>query len=122
MAIRFLDEDEARELIAQGQVWRPELKDEVKPRVHYLNLPKRFIAGTLYEPVEEEVVIGATATLTGADGRTYTTLTDSYGDFWFEGIDGGVYDLKIESEGRVKLFSALDATTQDINLGDIPLP
>ena len=122
LAIRFLDEAEAEGLVARGEVWKPELKDEVKPRVYYLNLPKKFIAGTLYEPVEEEVIIGATATLTGAGGTTYTTETDSYGDFWFEGIDDGVYDLKIESEGRVKLFSTLDTATRDINLGDIPLP
>ena len=43
----------------------PSSKTSVKPRVYYLGLPKKFIAGTLYEPVEEEVVIGATATLEG---------------------------------------------------------
>ena len=120
-AIRFLDEDEAREFIAQGQVWKPELKDEVKPRVYYLNLPKKFIAGTLYEPVEEEVVIGATATLKGADGAALTTETDAYGDFWFEGIDEGVYSLELKSGGKVKTFAGLDTTAADINLGDIPL-
>ena len=65
LAIRFMDEDEAQELIAAGEVWKPELKDAVQPRVYYLNVPKKFIAGTLYDPVEEEVVIGAVATLKG---------------------------------------------------------
>jgi tetrathionate reductase subunit B len=123
LAIRMLDEDEAeaQELIAQGQVWKPELKDEVKPRVYYLNLPKKFIAGTLYEPVEEEVVIGATATLKAADGTVLSTETDSYGDFWFEGIDDGVYDLELKSGAKVKAFTGLDTNEHDINLGDIPL-
>ncbi len=120
-AILFLDEDEAQELIAKSEVWKPELKDEVKPRVHYLNLPKKFIAGTLYEPVEEEVVIGAAATLKSADGRLLSTQTDNYGDFWFEGIDGGVYDLELKSGDKVLSFTGLDTTELDINLGDIPL-
>ena len=119
--LRMMDEDDAKALIAQGQVWKPELKDQVKPRVYYLNLPKKFIAGTLYEPVDEEVVIGATATLKAADGTVLTTETDSYGDFWFEGIDEGVYDLELEHGGKVKSFAALDTTEKDINLGDIPL-
>ena len=34
-----------------------------KPRVYYLNIPKKFIAGTVYDPVEKEVIIGATCTL-----------------------------------------------------------
>ena len=45
-----MDEDEAKELIAKAEVWKPELKDEVKPRVYYLNLPKKFIAGTALRP------------------------------------------------------------------------
>ena len=53
--------------------------------------------------------------------RCYTTETDSYGDFWFEGIDDGVYDLELKHGGKVKAFSGLDTTERDINLGDIPL-
>ena len=67
LAIKFMDEDEAKELIAKAEVWKPELKDKVKPRVYYLGLPKKFIAGTVYDPKEEEVVIGATVTLKGAE-------------------------------------------------------
>ena len=46
LALRFMDEDDAKDLIAGAEVWQPELKDTVKPRVYYLNVPKRFIAGT----------------------------------------------------------------------------
>ncbi len=59
LAIKLMDETEAKELIAKAEVWRPELKDKVKPRVYYLGLPKKFIAGTVYDPEEEEVIIGA---------------------------------------------------------------
>ena len=43
----------------RAEYLKPERKAKDKPRVHYLNLPKRFIAGTVYDPVEKEVIIGA---------------------------------------------------------------
>ena len=68
--LKLLDEDdpETKALLAKAEVLKPELKDQTKPRLYYLGLPKKFIAGTLYEPAEEEVVIGAQATLRAADG------------------------------------------------------
>ena len=57
-ALRFGEESEFADLIAQAEVMRPELG--TRPRVYYLNVPKKFIAGTVYDPVEKEVVIGAT--------------------------------------------------------------
>jgi sulfite dehydrogenase (quinone) subunit SoeB len=120
LAIKWMDEAEAKALIAKGEVWKPELKKEVEPRVYYLGLPKKFIAGTVYDPKEEEVVIGATCTLKGA-GKTYTVDTDAYGDFWFEGLPDGTYDLEITSGKKAKKFAGLDTAEKDINLGDIPL-
>ena len=117
----FMDEEEAKDLIAQAEVWKPELKDEVTPRVYYLGLPKKFIAGTLYDPEEEEVIIGAACTLTAAGGTKLTTETDAYGDFWFEGIEEDTYDLELAYQGKTKRFAGLDTTQEDINLGDIPL-
>jgi tetrathionate reductase subunit B len=120
-ALRLMDEADAKELMAKAEVWRPELKDKVQPRVYYIGLPKKFIAGTVYDPKAEEVIIGATCTLKAKAGKTLTAETDAYGDFWFEGIDDGVYDLEIKSGAKVKTFAGLDTTELDINLGDIPL-
>ena len=72
-------------------------------------------------PQAEEVLIGATVTLTAAGGQTLTAQTDAYGDFWFEGIDDGLYDLEIKSGKKTKKFKGLDTTVADINLGDIAL-
>ena len=119
--LKMMDEDEAQELMAKGEVVPGNFQSDAKPRVYYLGLPKKFIAGTLYEPVEEEVVIGATATLKAADGTVKTTETDAYGDFWFEGIDDGVYSLELAAAGKTLAFADLDTTEADINLGDIPL-
>jgi tetrathionate reductase subunit B len=124
LALRMLDEDdpETKALIAQAEVWKPERKDQDAPRVYYLNLPKKFIAGTVYDPVEEEVFIGATATLRNvATGDTCTVETDAYGDFWFEGLKDAAYDLELKADGKAKTFTGLDTTAADINLGDVPL-
>jgi len=122
LALKFMDEDEAQELIKDAEFWMPQLSDQTQPRVYYKNLPKKFIAGTLYDPIEEEVVIGATATLKDTEsGETCTVQTDAYGDFWFEGISDGIYDLELASEGKKVQFSGLDTTAADLNLGDVPL-
>jgi Fe-S-cluster-containing dehydrogenase component len=119
-AIKFGEEEDFKAQIAKAEVLKPDLK--CKPRVYYLNIPKKFIAGTVYDPVEKEVVIGATCTLTGPKaGKKATATTDGFGDFWFQGLADGVCSLKIEAKGfAAKSFDKLN-TEKDINLGDIPL-
>ena len=50
-----------------------------------------------------------------------TEETDSYGDFWFEGLEDGVHDLAIRHGDRSRDFAGLNTAERDINLGDIPL-
>jgi hypothetical protein len=117
-----MDELEAQKLVTKAAVWKPELKNKVKPRVYYLNLPRKFIAGTVYDPVEKEVVIGAICTLTESrGGNEHTVKTDNYGDFWFEGLKDGKYNLKIKKGKKTKSFTALNTAERDINLEDIAL-
>ncbi len=116
-ALRFLEEAEAKELIGEAELLHPA---DQKPRVYYNNVPKKFIAGTLYDPAKKEVVIGASLTLK-SNGSTWTTTTDGFGDFWFEGLEMGSYDLEITASGFApKAFAAL-STEQDVNLGDVAL-
>ena len=115
-ALKFGEEAEFKDLIAKAEVLNPEYG--LKPRVYYLNLPKRFIAGTVYDPVAKEVVIGATCTLSG-DG-TATATTNGFGDFWFEGLKVGTFSLKIEAAGKTKTMRGI-STAKDVSLGDIPL-
>jgi tetrathionate reductase subunit B len=117
LALRFIEHAEAQELIKNAVLLHPE---EQKPRVYYLNIPKKFIGGTVYDPVKKEVVIGATCTLTG-DGRSITATTDGFGDFWFEGLEVGRYSLEIAAKGfSSRSFDAI-STEADVNLGDIAL-
>ncbi len=122
-ALLFMDEDEAKKkkLLSKAEVWMPELKKKLKPRVYYLNLPGKFIAGTLYDPKKKEVIIDAECILTDEKGKTKTVKTDSYGDFWFEDLKDGVYDLDIKNSKKKKAFKKIDVTTEDVNLGDIPM-
>ena len=117
-AIMFGEEEELADQIAGATVLQPEAG--AKPRVYYRNIPGRFISGTVYDPVEKEVIIGAVCLLTSAN-HAVETFTDTYGDFWFKDLPAGKYDVTIKAEGfEGKYFSALD-TAKDVNLGDIPL-
>jgi Fe-S-cluster-containing dehydrogenase component len=121
-ALRLMDEDEAKKLISKAEVWKPELKKQVKPRVYYLNLPGRFIAGTVYDPKAKEIIEDADCVLTdAATGKTCSIKTDNYGDFWFEGLGEGEYSLQITKGKKKETFKKLDTTQEDINLGDIAL-
>jgi tetrathionate reductase subunit B len=121
LAIKFMEESEAEAqgLIKGSEAIKAERKTSDKPRTYYMNLPKRFIAGTVYDPVEKEVIIGATVTLT--EGKnTLTAKTDNYGDFWFEKLKVGKFNLTIQKGKKAKEFKAI-STEKDVNLGDIPL-
>ncbi|MFP4642397.1 MAG: 4Fe-4S dicluster domain-containing protein [Dehalococcoidia bacterium] len=117
-AIRFGEESEFSDEIADSETLKPELG--IKTRVHYSGLPTtRFVAGTVYDPDEQEVLIGATCTLTG-EGETLTQETNHWGDFWFEGVTVGAYSLTIEANGKSTTIDDID-TTKDVGLGDIAL-
>jgi hypothetical protein len=88
-------------------------------RVLYKNLPKRFIAGTVYDPVSKNVVVGAKCTLTGDKG-TYSETTDGFGDFWFEDIEAADFTLKIEKDGKTKTIE-VSTVEKDRGLGDVAL-
>jgi len=115
-ALKFGDKSDFEDISGRAEILKPEAKS--KPRVFYLNIPKKFIAGTLYDPAAREVIIAAECTL-NSGGKEIKTLTDNYGDFWFEGLDTGTFMLRIESNGKRMQIGPID-TEKDVNLGDIP--
>jgi tetrathionate reductase subunit B len=119
-AIKFGEESEFKALIAKAEIMKPELG--TKPRVYYLNVPKKFIAGTVYDPKAKEVIIGATCALSGSKlSKAITVNTDAFGDFWFKNLPDGKFSLTISAASFMpKKFDNLN-TEKDINLGDIPL-
>jgi Fe-S-cluster-containing dehydrogenase component len=117
-AIKFGEESEFKELLRKAEVMHPEF--QAKPRVYYLNIPRKFVAGTVYDPQEKEVIVGAACTLSGG-GKKRSATTNGFGDFWFEGLDVGGYSLKIEAKGFAAKSVEAISTEKDVNLGDIPL-
>jgi Fe-S-cluster-containing dehydrogenase component len=119
-AMKFADESELKDLIEKADA--RSYKDGLKTNVHYLNLPKKFVAGTLYDPSEKEVVIGAKCVLTDTEsGEAVTGETDNFGDFWFRGLgDNRAYSLKLEKDGKSIAIDDI-STEKDVNLGDIAL-
>ena len=117
-ALMFGEEEDLADWIEGAAVLQPETG--CAPRVYYRNIPGQFIAGTVYDPVEKEVVIGARCLL-NSGGKRWETRTDEYGDFWFNDLPVGLFDLSIQTPGyEPKLFRDL-RTRECVNLGDIPL-
>jgi hypothetical protein len=101
----------------EAKTWHSEYGLDTK--FYYKNLPKKFIAGTAYDPTTKEVVIGATCTLTG-NGGNYNATTDDYGDFWFKNLEDGTYTLTINGDGK-SYTQAVDVTEAAKSVGDVAL-
>lgn len=119
-ALDFGEEEELKQVIDGAEIIEPERK--TRPRVYYRGLPKTFIAGAVYDPSQDECVEGAIVALASREGNEkWTASTDEFGDFWFEGLKGGVYSLSIDKDGyepyRIESVSA----EKDVNIGDIAL-
>jgi hypothetical protein len=106
--------------LSKAEPLLPESK--TKPRVFYIGLPKRFIAGALYDPEKDECIQGAKVTVTDNEtGEKQSTFSDDFGDFWIEDLRVSTFSLRIEKEGRpVKEILSI-GTDRDVNMGDIEL-
>jgi Fe-S-cluster-containing dehydrogenase component len=122
-AFIFGEEEDLKDLIARAEPLKPAIAAKVKPRVYYIGLPKKFIAGALFDREADKCVEGATVTATNSQtGKQYQTTSDNYGDFWLKGLEDGIYALVIEKAGcQTQTFGPVDVTRKDINVGDIAL-
>ncbi len=120
-ALRFGEVADFADFIKEAEFINPGAK--TKSRVYYKNLPKKFVGGTLYDPVEKEVIIGAECILKDEDsGKTFKTETDNFGDFWFRGLeDDHTFTLTLKKFALTKTIEKI-RTDKDLSLGDIPMP
>jgi Fe-S-cluster-containing dehydrogenase component len=121
-ALAFVDLDdprsEATKLWSTGQALAPEL--ELKPRVKYLAIPKRFVAGAVLLKDRDECAENAKVTLTGRK-KKQTVKTNNFGDFEFEGLgEGEAFTVKVEYPGYAPQTFEVQTKT-DVYLGDILL-
>ncbi|MCI9629055.1 MAG: oxidoreductase [Eggerthellaceae bacterium] len=121
-AILFGDEEDFADMLKDAEDLRPELA--TKPRVHYLNKPKRFLAGEIADLEEEEVLIGADIVLTNLEtGEKLTCKSDEFGDFWFKQIEAADYSIDVTYEGYMPrhVVDFISTKDKDLNVGTIAM-
>ena len=119
-ALRFGDEEDFADEIAAAD--RSELELATGARVYYLGRHKRFVAGTVVDLQINEVLIGARATALGNGGDVVATATtDDFGDFMFEDIEAGPYEIRVEADGYASRAVPADASERDASLGVIEM-
>ena len=87
--------------------------------VYYKALPQTFIAATVYDPVEMEIVEGAKVTAVSAED-SFEATTDRWGDFWFKEIPAAEYTVTISKDGKEKVLE-VSTLEKDQGLPDIAL-
>lgn len=121
-ALRFGDEKDFADEIARAESIMPERAEADKPRMYYLNLPKRFIGGVVVDLEQDEVIIGATVTLENLEtSEVSVTETDEFGDFWFHQIPAAPHRVYVEAESYLTRAIEVDTTDEDKNTGPIEL-
>lgn len=117
-ALRLVDEDELSALSDAAQV--AEELQGLGSHVHYLNVPKRWIAGTVANRAENEVVIGAKVTVLDEAGAVVAALeTDEFGDFREDVFEREKYTVRVEADGYAPIEIKADCTERDVVLDDI---
>lgn len=111
-ALKWVDEDE----VPAGAEKLSETAN-----TYYLNLPKRWVAGEVYDEAADEVLIGAAVILSNESGEVATAQTDEFGDFWFRQVEAAKYTVSIQAEGYAVRTVEADATEADVNVGAIAL-
>ena len=86
--------------------------------VLYLNVPKKFVAGTVVYSDTDECAKGIKMALKG-DSISQNAVTDGFGDFWFDDLNTKL-DLVLEIEAKgYKNISKKINTQNDVNLGNL---
>ena len=116
-ALRFGEEEEFGAEIAQATTLAT---PDHHARVYYLNDPKLFIGGEVWDPEINEIIEEAFVTLENQEGLHLETRSDDFGDFWFKRLDAGSYKLHIEARGYLSVNRDIELN-ESTNMGDFPL-
>ena len=121
-ALRFGDEEDFAEEIAAATALVPERAEADRPRVYYLNAPKRFLAGVVVDLEADEVVVGAKVTAENlATGEVLAAEADEFGDFWFHQVGAAGWRVYAEAEGYLTRVLEASTVDEDRNMGPIEL-
>ena len=94
---------------------------DLTPSVHYMNLPKRFIAGEVVLKDRQDQCAEGVMVVLKEEGGEQSCRTDFLGDFEFEGLESSrAYTIVVEHAGYEKRELSLKPG-RDVNLGEILL-
>ena len=111
---------EVAKLVKSGATAAMHPEYGLKEKVTYLNLPKKFVAGTVIYGDKDEVAAGIEVVIS-VNGKSQKTKTNGFGDFEFEDLaENTEYTVKVEAKGY-KAQSIVDKTMKDVYLGEIVL-
>ena len=111
-------DSEISKLVAEKKPYSANPEFGLNENVLYLNIPKKFVTGTIVFKETDQCAKDVKVTLKGG-GVEKCAKTDSFGDFWFDDLENRVdYALEIAANGYKKIN--LNARTlNDVNLGEI---
>ena len=113
-------ESEVSRLMASGKTEALHSGYNIKEKVRYMGLARKFIAGTIIYGDRDECANGVTVALSG-DSEQREVKTNAFGDFEFEGLtDNTKYTIRIAPAGYKKR-TIRARTAKDIYLGEISL-
>ena len=115
-ALKFGDEDDFAEQLADAT------RLTQTSHVYYLNYPKRFVAGEVYDEDADEVLIGCTVELLRDGEVVAKTESDEFGDWWFKQVEAASYQVHfVAPDGFYERTIEADATDEDLNVGSTAL-
>lgn len=125
-ALTYVDTDELTvdNMYAPLERFHPEYGTD--PQVAYVNLPKPFIAGAVYDPKADKCLANVLVTATHmVTGKASSAYSDTLGEFRLVKLDPGFYTVSFFKDGYCyKELSKIDARVSP-NIEDVvlyPLP
>jgi hypothetical protein len=118
-----LDDPESKisRLIASSKTEELNPAFGLKPNVRYIDLPKRFIAGEIVLGDKKGECAAGVKVCLGDGAETIECLTDSFGDFEFDGLRSSeTYVVSVAHEGYAAVEKSI-VTYSDVNVGVIEL-
>lgn len=123
LTVAHVEDSEMADMVKaeELEVLKPELN--TKPRVYYKNLyrySKCFIAGSVALKDTDECAEGAKVILSNGDKVVGETVTNNYGDFKLDNLEGdsGKYSVEVEYSGYEKQTLNVDLK-ESINIGNV---
>jgi NAD-dependent dihydropyrimidine dehydrogenase PreA subunit len=109
---------EVSKLVAEKKPYAMHPEYGLGDKVLYLNVPRKFVAGTVVFKDTDRCAESVTVTLKG-DGIEKSCVTDVFGDFWFEDLKSKAdYTVEISHPGY-KPVTVQAQTNMDVNLNDV---